>query len=72
METAPVEIDFIESRLGGVECIKVTDETLDAPVGVMLEEMPIQAASFTPFLTLRKFLTHEKEFLAGMGVLIAE
>jgi len=71
-EPVPVEIDLMERGLGGVEPVKVRDKTKDAPVGVMLQEMPIHAASFTPFLTLGKFLTHEKEFLAGMGVLIGE
>jgi len=71
-EPAPVEIHFMQRRLSGVEPVKVRDKTKDAPVGVMLQEMPIHAASFTPFLTLRKFLTHEKKFLARMSVLIGE
>jgi len=32
--------------------------------------MPIQAAGFAPFCALAKFLAHEEEFLAGVGVLI--
>lgn len=72
METVPVEIDLMERGLGGAERIEISDKTLDAPVGVMLQEMPIQAARFTPFVALGKFLTHEKKFLAGMSVLIAE
>ena len=71
-ETLPVEIDLMERVLGGIVFVEVGDETLNASVGIMLEKMPIQAVSFAPFLTLGKFLPHEKKFFAGMGVLIRE
>lgn len=71
-ESTPVEFDFMQCRLGSVEPIEVRDETLNAPMGVMLQEMPIQAASFAPFITLGKFLTHEKELFARMSILISE
>ena len=32
--------------------------------------MPVEAASFAPFVALGEFLAHEEEFLAGVGVLI--
>ena len=71
-ETLPVEIDLMERGLGGVERVEVGDETLNAAVRVMLEKMPIQAVSFAPFVALGKFLSHEKKFLAGMGILVRE
>src|SRR5258707_589781 len=37
---------------------------------IMLEQVPIEAASFAEFAALAKLLAHEKEFLAGMAVLI--
>jgi len=70
-ETMPVEIDLMKGRLGGVKTVEIADETLDATMGIVLEEMPVEAASFAPFLTLGELLAHEEEFLARVGILIS-
>src|SRR5882762_4143361 len=58
-ETMPVEIDLMKGRLGGVKTVEIA------------EEMPVEAASFAPFVTLGELLAHEEEFLARVGVLIS-
>ncbi len=70
-ETVPVELDLMERGLGSIEMIEIADEALDAAVGIVLEEMPIEAVSFAPFVALGKLLAHEEELLAGMRVLIS-
>src|SRR6266850_6901598 len=70
IETMPVKFDLMESGLGGIEMIEVGDELLDAAMGVVPEQVPIQAVRFGPFAALGEFLAHEEEFLARMGVLI--
>ena len=40
-------------------------------MGIPLKQMPIEAASFAPFIALGKFLAHEEEFFARVCVLIA-
>jgi len=50
--------------------IKIGDQALDAAVGFVLEQMPVQAVRLAPFVALGEFLSHEEEFLAGVGVLI--
>ena len=70
-ETVPVKFDLMEGGLGGIEMIEVGDEFLNATMGVVPERIPVQAVRFGPFAALGKFLTHEEEFLARMGVLIA-
>ena len=69
-ETVPVEIDLMEGGFGGVKMVEIGDEPLDAAVGIPLEQVPIEAAGFGPFVTLGEFLAHEEEFLSGVGVLI--
>src|SRR5229473_2540956 len=69
-EAMPVKFDLMEGGLGGIEMIEVGDELLDAAMGIVLEQVPVQAVRFGPFAALGKFLAHEKEFLAGMCVLI--
>ena len=69
-ETVPIELDLMESRLGDVEMVEIGDEALDAAVGIVLEEVPVEAASFAPFVALGEFLAHKEEFFAGVGVLI--
>ena len=39
---------------------------------VILQEVPIEAALFGPFVALTEILPHEEKFFAGMGVLIRE
>jgi hypothetical protein len=70
-ESLPFEFDLMESGLGGVKMIEVSDEFLDAAMGIVLKEVPIEAAGFAPFVALGEFLPHEEEFFAGMGVLIS-
>ena len=69
-ETVPVEFDLMEGGLGGIEMVEVGDELLNAAMGIVLEQVPVQAVRFGPFAALGKFLAHEEEFLAGMGILI--
>src|SRR5258708_39634299 len=38
---------------------------------IVFQQVPIEAASFAEFAALAKLLAHEKEFLAGMAVLIS-
>ena len=51
--------------------LTVGDQALYTAMRLMLEQMPVQAARLAPFVSLRKFLSHEQEFLAGVRVLIA-
>src|SRR5438876_8203303 len=69
-ETVPVKLDLMESGFGGIEMIEIADEPLDAAMGIVLEEMPVDAAGFAPFITLGEFLAHEEKFLARVGALI--
>jgi len=69
-ETMPVKLDFVEGGFGGVHAVEIANETLNAAMGIMLEEMPVKAVSFAPFVTLGEFLAHEKKLLARVGVLI--
>ena len=71
-KTVPVKFDLMEGRLGGVQMIEIGNEALDAAVGIVLEEMPVEAASFAPFAALGQFLAHEQELLAWVGALIGE
>jgi hypothetical protein len=70
LETVPIEIDLMERGFGGVKFVEVADELLDATVGIVLEQVPIQAVGFGPFMTLGELLPHEEEFLSRVGVLI--
>jgi len=70
-ETMPIEIDLMESGFGGVKMVEIGDEMLDAAVGIVLEQVPIQAVSFAPFVALGELLTHKEEFLSRVSVLIA-
>jgi hypothetical protein len=69
-ETVPIKFDLMEGGLGGIEMIEVNDELLDAAMGIVLEQVPVQAVRFGPFAALGEFLAHEEELLAGMRVLI--
>src|SRR3989442_1006880 len=69
-KTVPVKIDLMKSGFGGVEMIEVGDEMLDAAMGIPLEQVPVEAAGFAPFVALGDFLAHKEEFLAGVSVLI--
>ena len=69
-ETVPVEIDLMKGRLDGVKTVEIVDEMLDTTMGIVFEEMPVEAARFAPFVTLGELLAHEQEFLAGVSVLI--
>ena|SRR5579864_3970255 len=69
-KTLPVEIDLMKCRLGSVKLVEVSDKLLDAAMRIVLKKMPVNAACFGPFAALGDLLTHEKEFFAGMGVLI--
>src|SRR6266403_1662654 len=69
-ETVPVKFDLMEGGLGGIEMIEVGDELLDAAMGVVPEQVPVQAVRLSPFAALGELLAHEEEFLAGMRVLI--
>ena len=53
---------LVEGRLGGVKLIEIGDETLHAAMRIPLEEMPVQAACFAPFVALGEFLAHEEQF----------
>ena len=70
-ETMPVEIDLMKSGFSGVKMVEIGDKMLDAAVGIVLEQVPIQAVGFAPFVALGELLTHKEEFLSGMSVLIA-
>src|SRR6266849_7075361 len=63
-ETVPVKFDLMEGGLGGIKMIEVSDELLDAAMGIVLEQVPVQAVRFGPFAALGELLAHEEEFLA--------
>src|SRR6266487_3710155 len=69
-ETVPVKIDLMKSGFGGVEFVEIGDKALDATMGIPLEQVPVEAAGFAPFVALGEFLAHKEKFLAGVGVLI--
>ena len=69
-ESVPVKFDLMERGFGGVKVIEVGDELLDTAMGVVPQQVPVQAVRFGPFVALGEFLTHEEEFLAGVRVLI--
>ena len=69
-ETVPVKLDLMEGGFGGIEMIEIADEALDAAMGIVLEEMPVDAAGFGPLATLGEFLPHEEKFFARMSALI--
>src|SRR5205807_10417977 len=71
-ETVPVKLDLMEGGFGGVETVEIADEALDAAMGIVLEEMPVKAAGFAPFVALGEFLAHKEKFLARVGALIRE
>jgi len=39
-------------------------------MGIVLEQVPIEAAGFTPFMALGEFLAHEQKFFARVGILV--
>ncbi len=59
LKPVPLEIYFVEGRLSGVELVQVGDQALDTAVRIMLEQVPVEAASFTEFAALAKLLAHE-------------
>src|SRR3989454_12740155 len=69
-ETVPVKIDLMKSRFRGVEFVEIGDKALDAAMGIPLEQVPVEAAGFAPFVALGDFLAHKEKFLAGVSVLI--
>src|SRR5437764_295286 len=69
-ETVPIKLDLMEGGFGGVKAVEIADEPLDAAMGIVLEEMPVDAADFAPFITLGEFLPHEEKFFAWMSALI--
>jgi len=71
-ETVPVEINLVQGGLRCVKFVEVGDQALDAAMGIVLEQMPIEAPSFAPFVALGEFLAHEEEFLSGVRVVITE
>src|SRR5882762_8617465 len=58
-ETVPVMIDLMEGGFSGVKMIEIGDEFLDAAVGLPLEQVPVEAAGFAPFVALGELLAHE-------------
>src|SRR5712692_1518980 len=66
----PIELHLMERGLGRVKTIEITNKALDAAVGIVLEEVPVEAASFAPFVALGEFLAHKEEFFARMGILL--
>src|SRR5216683_2534448 len=71
-ETVPVKLDLMEGGFGGIKMVEIGDEALDAAVGIVLQQVPIDAAGFAPFVALGELLAHEEKFLAWMRALIGE
>ena len=69
-ETVPVEFHLMKRRLGSIEMIEIRDELLDAAVGLVLKQMPVETTGFAPFVALGEFLAHEQELFARVGILI--
>src|SRR5713226_3361418 len=69
-ETVPVMLDLMEGGFDGVKMVEIGDEFLDAAMGIVLEQVPVEATGFAPFVTLGELLAHEKEFLSRVSVLI--
>src|SRR5260370_37007083 len=60
----------MEGQFGGVKMVEIGDEALDAAVGIVLQQVPVEAMGFAPFVALGELLAHEEELFAGMRVLI--
>src|SRR5260370_35475546 len=60
----------MEGGFGGVKMVEIGDEAMDAAVGIVLEEVPVEAVGLAPFGALGELLAHEEEFLSGVSVLI--
>jgi hypothetical protein len=72
LEALPLKIDFVKGGFGGEEMVEIGNEFLNAAMGIPLEQMPVEAASLAPFVSLAKFLAHEEQLLAGVRILIGE
>ena len=71
-EALPVEIDLMQRRLRGEQLVQVARPDVARRVRFVLEQVPIQAARFAPFLPLSELLAHEEQLFARMRELVRE
>ena len=71
-EAGGVVVQHVHGRLTAVKPIQLLDPGLHSPMNLVLQYMPFQAGVMAPFANLSEFCSHEQEFLAGLGIHIAE
>ncbi len=52
--------------------IQVAGQPLHATMLIAFQQIPVERPAYVPFPSLREFITHEIDFLAGTGHLVGE
>ena len=71
-KTCWIAIAFMQRWRGGIQTIQVLYPALQASVCRVGEQMPIETAIVVPLPPLAKLAPHEEQFLARLGVHIAQ
>ena len=72
LESELVEVVAPEGRLSFVQRVEVIHQQLDALVGFVIQQIPLQISPDIPFSALAEFHPHEDGFLAGVGPHVGE
>ena len=62
-----VEVDLVHGGLSPIERVKVLHEGLEPLMGLIVEEMPVEACIRVPFPPLAYLSPHEEQLLARLG-----
>ena len=68
---AGLEVDAVQRRFGALKVVEGSDQPLDPPVLVILEEVPAELLVVVPLVRHRELAAHEQQRLAGHCPLVA-
>ena len=64
---APLEVTLIQSGLRMIHPVQFAHRALNAPMAVILQQMPGEFGIVIPFRRLPEFTAHEQQFFSGMA-----
>src|SRR5436853_1787484 len=71
-EPGGISVEHVHGWLAAVEAVQLLDPRLYSPMNRILHYVPFEAGVVRPFTNLAEFSSHEEEFLARLGIHIAE
>src|ERR1700756_458883 len=67
LKTIRLAVELMQCGRVAIEAVEVSDQSLNAGMPALVEQVPVQRMVVSPFAFLREFAAHEQELLAGMA-----